>query len=82
MLVNVAGVAVVAAGVLVAMVTLDSIDESVNVARKAVEASREQFTTTRDALRLEQRAWLGYAGLTLQSKRNISSDPLGKQRDQ
>ena len=80
--VNVAGVVGVAGGVWVAIGTLDSINESVDVAKDTVEAqvnqltlSREQFTATRDALRLEQRAWLGYAGFTLQSKKNTTADP-------
>lgn len=67
-MVNVVAVVVVLWGVWVAKETLVSIAESVKV-------SREQSTATRDARRLEQRAWLGYAGFTLQSKKNTRDVP-------
>ena len=65
-----AGVVAVVLGVWVAKDTLNSINDQLRL-------SREQFTANRDALQLEQRAWLRYAGFTLQSlsKTASSSDP-------
>ena len=69
-----AGVVAVGASVWVAKNTLDSINKSVDVAVDQLKLSREQFTDTRDARRREQRAWLGYAGFTMQSQKNTGSD--------
>ena len=66
LIVNFAGVVAVVLGVWVAK-------ETVDVAFDQLTLSREEFTATRDARRREQRAWLGYAGLTLQSQKNTSS---------
>ena len=73
-IISLAGVVGVLLGVWVAIETLNSIDESVSVANRAFQAqteelelSRNQFTATRDSMRLEQRAWLRYAGFTLQT---------------
>ena len=67
-IVNTVGVVAVAFGVWVAKDTLDSIDESIDVSKEAV--------------RLEHRAWLGYAGFTLQTlPGNASSDEPWKNRE-
>ena len=67
---NFAGVVVVALGVWVAKDTLNSINDQLKL-------SHEQFTLNRNALRMEQRAWLRYDGFTLQSlpRTASSSDP-------
>ena len=73
--VGVLGVVAVAWGVVVAIDTLESIDDSVAVAEKAVDAqleqlklaeaqlrlSRGQFTASLDALWLDQRPWLAFS---------------------
>lgn len=65
--VNLGGVLAVAVGVWVAKVTLDSIDENLEVARAALETQQANH-------RLEQRAWLNYDRLTLQSAPTKTAD--------
>ena len=67
LIVNFVGVLAVVLGVWVTT-------QTVEVAFDQLTLSREEFTATRDARRREQRAWLGYAELTLQSQKNTSSE--------
>ena len=83
------GLLAVAWGVMVAIATLDSIDESVAVAKNAVDAqlaqlslaedelklSRDQFTASLDALWLDQRPWLAFSTAEIVPDEIVQGEP-------
>ena len=87
--VGVLGVVAVAWGVIVAIDTLESIDDSVAVAEAAVDAqleqlklaeaqlrlSRDQFTASLDALWLDQRPWLAFSQAATEPNEIVQGEP-------